>query len=118
MQKPELNRREFVKLTAGAGAALAVPSIAFPGESKKMIGIQVGAVSFVDEGTEKVLDILQERGERQHALSSGLHLRARNRRTANSRTTACPITANRNTISIFTAEISRRRIRSFTRTRC
>ncbi len=27
-----------------------------------MIGIQVGAVSFVDEGTEKVLDILQERG--------------------------------------------------------
>ena len=29
---------------------------------KKMIGIQVGAVSFVDEGTEKVLDIFQERG--------------------------------------------------------
>jgi hypothetical protein len=28
---------------------------------KKMIGIQVGAVSFVDEGTEKVLDIFQER---------------------------------------------------------
>ncbi len=27
-----------------------------------MIGIQIGAVSFVDEGTEKVLDILQERG--------------------------------------------------------
>jgi len=26
------------------------------------MGIQVGAVSFVDEGTEKVLDILQERG--------------------------------------------------------
>ena len=27
-----------------------------------MLGIQIGAVSFVDEGTEKVLDILQERG--------------------------------------------------------
>ena len=27
-----------------------------------MIGIQVGAVSFVDEGTDKVLDILQEKG--------------------------------------------------------
>jgi hypothetical protein len=27
-----------------------------------MIGIQVGAVSFADEGTEKVLDVLQERG--------------------------------------------------------
>ena len=26
-----------------------------------MIGIQVGAISFVDEGTEKVLDVLQER---------------------------------------------------------
>ena len=29
--------------------------------SSKMIGIQIGAVSFVDEGTEKVLDVLQER---------------------------------------------------------
>ena len=29
--------------------------------SSRMIGIQVGAVSFVDEGTEKVLDVLQER---------------------------------------------------------
>jgi hypothetical protein len=29
---------------------------------RKTIGIQVGAVSFVDEGTEKVLDVLQERG--------------------------------------------------------
>src|SRR5204863_8584133 len=29
--------------------------------SSKTIGIQVGAVSFVDEGTEKVLDVLQER---------------------------------------------------------
>jgi hypothetical protein len=28
--------------------------------SSKMIGIQVGAVSFVDEGTERVLDVLQE----------------------------------------------------------
>ncbi len=30
---------------------------------KKMIGIQVGAVSFLDEGTEKVLDIFQERAD-------------------------------------------------------
>src|SRR5439155_3374172 len=28
----------------------------------KIIGIQVGAVSFVDEGTESVLDTLKERG--------------------------------------------------------
>jgi hypothetical protein len=27
-----------------------------------MIGIQIGAISFVDEGVNKVLDILQEKG--------------------------------------------------------
>ncbi|GIV75610.1 MAG: hypothetical protein KatS3mg050_0004 [Litorilinea sp.] len=30
--------------------------------SDKLVGIQIGAVSFVDEGVEPVLDILQERG--------------------------------------------------------
>src|ERR1035437_3981198 len=61
MLKSDLNRREFLKITAGAGAALAM---ATPGHtaisSSKMIGIQVGAISFVDEGTERVLDVLQE----------------------------------------------------------
>src|SRR5438445_1208367 len=33
-----------------------------PASAKKMIGIQAGAISFVDEGTEKVLDIVQEKG--------------------------------------------------------
>jgi len=61
MSKSEVNRREFIKVTAGAGAALAVPMSGFPSSAQKMIGIQVGAVSFVDEGTEKVLDVLQER---------------------------------------------------------
>jgi len=56
-----VNRREFLKLTAGAGAGLAVPGVAFPSPCKTMIGIQVGAVSFVDEGTEQVLDNLQKR---------------------------------------------------------
>lgn len=28
--------------------------------SERLIAIQIGAVSFVDEGTEQVLDILQE----------------------------------------------------------
>jgi TAT (twin-arginine translocation) pathway signal sequence len=59
--KSEVNRREFLKLTAGSGAALAMPALAFPSQSKTMIGIQLGAVSFVDEGTEQVLDILQQR---------------------------------------------------------
>src|SRR5262249_33741268 len=61
MQNSDVNRREFLKLSAGAGAALALPPALFPDPAQKMIGIQVGAISFVDEGTEKVLDILQER---------------------------------------------------------
>jgi hypothetical protein len=62
--KLDLNRREFLKITAGAGAAVAMPTLAeasASASSSKMIGIQVGAVSFVDEGTERVLDVLQER---------------------------------------------------------
>lgn len=61
MLKSDVKRREFLKLSAGAGAALAMPAVAFPSQSETMIGIQVGAVSFVDEGTEHVLDNLQER---------------------------------------------------------
>ena len=61
MLKSDVKRREFLKLSAGAGAVLAMPALAFPSQCKTMIGIQVGAVSFVDEGTEYVLDNLQER---------------------------------------------------------
>jgi hypothetical protein len=63
MLKSDLNRRKFLKLTAGAGAVLAMPTLGQTAgaSSSKMIGIQVGAVSFVDEGTEKVLEVLQER---------------------------------------------------------
>src|SRR2546429_4867430 len=61
MLKLDVNRREFLKITAGAGAALAMPTSGHTAATSKMIGIQVGAISFVDEGTEKVLDILQER---------------------------------------------------------
>src|SRR5437016_10481134 len=61
MLKFDLNRREFLKVSAGAGAALAMPTSGHTAATSKMIGIQVGAISFLDEGTEKVLDILQER---------------------------------------------------------
>jgi len=61
MLNSDVNRREFLKITAGASAALAIPTLGHTAVSSKMIGIQVGAISFVDEGTEKVLDILQER---------------------------------------------------------
>jgi hypothetical protein len=54
-----LTRRSL--LQGGTAAALAPQLAAQSSEAKKMIGIQIGAVSFVDEGVEKVLDILQER---------------------------------------------------------
>ncbi|MBS1851153.1 MAG: hypothetical protein JST79_09600 [Acidobacteria bacterium] len=62
MPDSDFSRREFLKVTASA--ALAAPTLgwaAAPSSPDKMVGIQVGAISFVDEGTEKVLDILQER---------------------------------------------------------
>jgi hypothetical protein len=58
MLRFDVNRREFVKIVAGTGAALAMPNFGLGAVSSKMIGIQVGAISFVDEGTERVLDVL------------------------------------------------------------
>ena len=54
MLRSDVNRREFLKIAAGAGAALAMPTPERATVSSKMIGIQVGAISFVDEGTEFV----------------------------------------------------------------
>ena len=65
----EMPRRQFIKRAGGMGAVVAMPELlsgvataAEASRTEKMIGLQVGAVSFVDEGTEQVLDILQERG--------------------------------------------------------
>lgn len=56
-----MNRRHFLQTTAGAAAAAQANRAAAQTSSpKKMVGIQVGAVSFADEGVEKVLDIFQE----------------------------------------------------------
>ena len=52
-------RRDF--LTASAGL-LAAQAAAQSGKKDRMIGLQIGAVSFVDEGVEPVLDILQSKG--------------------------------------------------------
>src|SRR5262245_18711324 len=59
-------RRDVIK---AAGASLAVPLAVSldaaasdtPKPTEKVIGIQIGAVSFVDEGVEQVLDIVQKR---------------------------------------------------------
>src|SRR5580658_2611660 len=47
---------------AAAGQQAGIPTATVSLPSKPTIGIQIGAVSFLDEGTEKVLDILQEKG--------------------------------------------------------
>lgn len=68
-----LNRRSFVSLLAAGGVGLSAglapaagaDSSDLPGQQRKRaqtIGIQIGSISFLDEGTEKVLDTLQELG--------------------------------------------------------
>lgn len=68
-----INRRSFIKTTAtlaataasGTTLTSALPANMQPGQIKpeapKTIGIQIPAVSFVDEGIPQVLDIVQER---------------------------------------------------------
>lgn len=61
-----MRRRDFLKSSAGLTALAATGSLTgladAPPRPGRSIGLQVGAVSFADEGTDKVLDILQERG--------------------------------------------------------
>src|SRR5580658_6454228 len=56
-----MDRRAFLQSAAAAAVAASMPSAvqAEAATKEKMIGIQVGAVSFFDEGTEKVLDEFQ-----------------------------------------------------------
>src|SRR6202161_4221613 len=59
-----VDRRAFLQSAAAAALTASMPAAAQaeapPATTKeKMIGIQVGAVSFVDEGTGKVLDEFQ-----------------------------------------------------------
>ena len=64
------SRRDFLKNSAALATLAAAGPLAsfssFSGEEKfdssKMNGIQIGAVSFVDEGVKEVLDIVQKRG--------------------------------------------------------
>jgi len=58
-----MNRREFLEtgiVLAGSAVIGHTEAEPQPSPAKKMIGIQVGAVSFVDEGTDKVLDGFRE----------------------------------------------------------
>lgn len=54
-----MDRRDFIHSAAG-GMLVAAEQSKAQKPNDKMIGMQVGAVSFIDEGTEKVLDELQQ----------------------------------------------------------
>jgi hypothetical protein len=58
----EATRRDFLRQSAvgltSSGVAESEPSFS---QGRKTIGIQIGAVSFADEGVEPVLDVLQEK---------------------------------------------------------
>jgi hypothetical protein len=57
------SRREFLKTAAAATAIASAPELlSAESQKEKMIGIQIGAVSFVDEGVDQTLDILKDRG--------------------------------------------------------
>ncbi len=66
---PELSRREFLKNSAALAAVTAAGELsgiaplraAEAPAPRKTVGIQVGSVSFVDEGLGQVLDVLQAR---------------------------------------------------------
>lgn len=69
---PDQSRRNFIKNSAKAGALVAAAplidlsaanALTIPKAADTMMhGIQIGAVSFVDEGVDKVLDIVQKQG--------------------------------------------------------
>ncbi|HEX4797331.1 MAG TPA: hypothetical protein VH370_26290 [Humisphaera sp.] len=63
-----IDRRAFIQ-GASAAAAVAATNIATtsiaadpPAPAKKIVGIQVGSISFLDEGVDQVLDNLQQMG--------------------------------------------------------
>jgi hypothetical protein len=69
-QESNRTRRDFLKKSSAIAALSAVgpfinlhaePQRTLPQDEFKMNGIQIGAVSFVDEGVNQVLDIVQEK---------------------------------------------------------
>ena len=56
------SRRSFLRNSAGAAALAALGRYPFIAPPKKSCGIQIGPDCFVDEGIEKTLDILQQKG--------------------------------------------------------
>ena len=106
-----LSRRDFAKLitAAGVGANLPLPAQNY----ERTVAIQVGAVSFVDEGLAAVLDRFQNDAKINTLLIASFSC---GRGIAGSRfpDSHCLTTASRNTTATSTAAISRARMSSTT----
>src|SRR5262245_25658678 len=57
-----MNRRDFLAQSALAAGGLLLGSRDASAQPPRMIGLQIGPVSFLDEGTGKVLDTVHELG--------------------------------------------------------
>ena len=57
-----VSRRRFLETGALAAGGAALTRVAAAAPEPLMVGIQVGAVSFVDEGTERVIENVQQMG--------------------------------------------------------
>jgi len=93
-----MDRRNFLRNAIAATAAgAAVPETS--AADSKMIGIQVGAVSFVDEGVEKVLDEFQQDAA-INTLFVATFTYGRGIAGRQVRDSPCPITVSRRTTPI------------------
>jgi len=110
-----VSRRTFVKQSAlAAGAAtLARSGVAEGASAPKPIGIQIGAVSFVDEGTERVIEGLREMGG-VNTLFVATFIYGRGIGGRQPRGSPLPTTASRSTTTTTVAGISRHLTRSCT----
>jgi len=110
-----MDRRNFIKTSAAASSAALAAAPPPQTASSRMIGIQVGAISFLDEGVEKVLDIFQERAS-VNTLFLAVFTYGRGIAGRQVPGQPLPDTASRSTISTSTAAISPLRIPNITRT--
>ena len=112
-----MNRREFIETSAGAMGAAMLPLSESPRvqAASRPIGIQVGAVSFVDEGTDTRARYPARRPRRVNTMFLATFTYGRGIGGRQPRGSRCPITASRSTTTTITAATSRRRIRSTTR---
>jgi len=58
--RPQMDRREFLEASGVLAGSAVLRSLPTAQPAAPMMGIQIGAVSFVDEGTDRVLDALAE----------------------------------------------------------